>query len=61
MVHIESPASAPGGEVVVYEASDGEVRVNVRFDQRDRVAHSAADGGSVLGRDRSVVTTAASI
>ena len=33
MVHIESPASAPGGEVVVYEASDGEVRVDVRLEQ----------------------------
>ena len=33
MANIESPASAPGGEVVVYEAQDGEVRVDVRLEQ----------------------------
>ena len=33
MASIESPASTPGGEVVVYEASDGEVRVDVSFDR----------------------------
>ena len=33
MVNIESPASAPGGEVVVYETPDGEVRVDVRLEQ----------------------------
>ena len=33
MADIESPASAPGGKVVVHEASDGEVRVDVRLEQ----------------------------
>ena len=33
MVNIESPTSSPGGEVVVYEAPDGEVHVDVRFDR----------------------------
>ena len=33
MMSSESPASAPGGEVVVYEASDGEARVDVRLEQ----------------------------
>ena len=33
MVNNETPASSPGGEVVVYEASDGEVRVDVRLEQ----------------------------
>ena len=33
MTSSESPASAPGGEVVVYEAQDGEVRVDVRLEQ----------------------------
>ena len=29
----DAPALPPGGQVVVYEASDGEVRVDVRFDR----------------------------
>ena len=29
----DAPALHPGGQVVVYEASDGEVRVDVRFDR----------------------------
>ena len=33
MVSNESPASSPGGEVVVYEAPDGEVRVEARLEQ----------------------------
>ena len=33
MVNIVSPSSAPGGEVVVYEAQHGEVRVDVRLEQ----------------------------
>ena len=32
----DTPESRPGGEVVVYEAPDGEVQLNVRFD-RDTV------------------------
>ena len=33
MTRSEHPVSAPGGEVVVYEAPDGEVRVDVRLEQ----------------------------
>ena len=33
MTSSESPTSVPGGEVVVYEAQDGEVRVDVRLEQ----------------------------
>ena len=33
MLSSENPVSAPGGEVVVYEAPDGEVRVDVRLEQ----------------------------
>ncbi len=29
----DAPAAAPGGEIVVYESSDGEVRVDVRLEQ----------------------------
>ena len=55
MVIIESPASAPGGEVVVYEAPDGEVRVDVRFD-RETVWLTQQQMAELFGRDRSVVT-----
>ena len=55
MVNIESPASAPGGEVVVYEAPDGEVRVDVRFD-RETVWLTQQQMAELFGRDRSVVT-----
>ena len=33
MLSSENPVSAPGGEVVFYEAPDGDVRVNVRLEQ----------------------------
>ena len=33
MLNSEKPVSAPGGEVVVYEAPDGEVRVEARLEQ----------------------------
>ena len=55
MANIESPASAPGGEVVVYEAQDGEVRVDVRFD-RETVWLTQQQMAELFGRDRSVVT-----
>ena len=55
MANIESPASAPGGEVVVYEAPDGEVRVDVRFD-RETVWLTQQQMAELFGRDRSVVT-----
>ena len=55
MANIESPASPPGGEVVVYEAPDGEVRVDVRFD-RETVWLTQQQMAELFGRDRSVVT-----
>ena len=55
MVSRESPASSPGGEVVVYEAPDGEVRVDVRFD-RETVWLTQQQMAELFGRDRSVVT-----
>lgn len=34
MTSREYPVFTPGGEVVVYEAPDGEVRVDVRLEQK---------------------------
>ena len=48
------PASSPGGEVIVYEAPDGEVRVDVRFD-RETVWLTGQQMAELFGRDRSVV------
>ena len=47
-------ATSPGGEVVVYEAPDGEVRVDVRFD-RETVWLTQQQMAELFGRDRSVV------
>ena len=47
--------AAPGGEVVVYEAPGGEVRVDVRLDQ-DTVWLSQEQMAELFGRERSVVT-----
>ena len=55
IVSSESPVSSPGGEVVVYEAPDGEVRVDVRFD-RETVWLTQHQMAELFGRDRSVVT-----
>ena len=55
MVSRESPALSPGGEVVVYQAPDGEVRVDVRFD-RETVWLTQQQMAELFGRDRSVVT-----
>ena len=48
-------AGAPGGEVVVYEAPDGEVRLDVRLD-RQTVWLTQAQMAERFGRERSVVT-----
>ena len=55
IVSRESPASSPGGEVVVYETPDGEVRVDVRFN-RETVWLTQQQMAELFGRDRSVVT-----
>jgi prophage maintenance system killer protein len=46
---------APGGEILVYEAEDGRVRVDVRLD-RDTVWLSQEQMSRLFGRERSVVT-----
>ena len=48
-------AGAPGGEIIVYEAPGGEVRVDVRL-ERDTVWLSQEQMAEVFGRERSVVT-----
>ena len=48
-------AGAPGGDVVVYEAPGGEVRVDVRL-ERETVWLSQEQMAEVFGRERSVVT-----
>ncbi len=50
---ISSPI--PKGEVIVYESSDGEVRVDVRLD-RETVWLTRQQMAELFGRDRSVVT-----
>ena len=47
--------SVPGGEVVVYEATGGEVRVDVRF-QDDTVWLTQLQMAQLFERDRSVIT-----
>jgi hypothetical protein len=46
---------SPGGEVLVYEAPDGGVRVDVRLD-RDTVWLTQDQMSGLFGRERSVVT-----
>ena len=48
-------AGAPGGEVVVYEAPDGEVRVDLCL-ERQTVWLTQAEMAERFGRERSVVT-----
>lgn len=46
---------APGGEILVYEADDGDIRVDVRLD-RETVWLSQEQMGRLFGRERSVIT-----
>jgi hypothetical protein len=48
-------AGAPGGEVVVYEAPGGEVRVDVRL-ERESVWLSLSQMAELFGRDKSVIS-----
>ena len=48
-------AGAPGGEIIVYEAPGGEVRVDVRL-ERETVWLSQEQMAELFGRERSVVT-----
>lgn len=45
----------PGGEIVVYEAPNGEVRVDVRLGARDSLAQPE-QMAELFGRERSVIT-----
>ena len=48
-------AAAPGGEVIVYEAPGGEIRVDVRL-ERDSVWLSLNQLAELFGRDKSVIS-----
>ena len=50
----ESSPAPPSGEIVVYEAPDGAVRVDVRLD-RETVWLTQQQMAELFGRDRSVV------
>jgi prophage maintenance system killer protein len=52
---MSSPVEAPGGEILLYEAPDGEVRVEVRLD-RETVWLTQAQMVELFGRDQSVVS-----
>jgi hypothetical protein len=49
-----SGAEGPGGEIVVYEAADGAVRVDVRLDH-DTVWLTQQQMAELFGRERSVI------
>ena len=55
MVSSEPLAPSPGGEIVVYEAPNGEARVDVRLN-RETVWLTQQQMAELFGRDRSVVT-----
>lgn len=50
---MSAPVENPGGEVRVYEAADGEVRVDVRLD-RETVWLTQEQMSQLFGRERSV-------
>ena len=50
-----SKDGAPGGEVLLYEAPDGQVRVDVRLEQ-DTVWLTQEQLSQLFGRERSVIT-----
>lgn len=52
---MSSPAEAPGGEILLYEASDGEARVDVRLDH-ETVWLTQAQMVDLFGRNQSVVS-----
>jgi len=54
-VQVESSSEGPGGEVIVYEAPDGEVRVDVRL-ERETVWLSLGQMAELFGRDKSVIS-----
>jgi len=52
---MNSPDALPGGEVVVYQDSEGQVRVDVRL-ERETVWLTQAQMAELFGRDQSVVS-----
>ncbi|MGH9198055.1 MAG: hypothetical protein ACRD1T_20270, partial [Acidimicrobiia bacterium] len=52
---MSASAGTPGGEVVVYEAPDGEVRVDVRL-ERETVWLTQEQMSQLFERERSVIT-----
>jgi prophage maintenance system killer protein len=52
---MNSPDAVPGGEVIVYQAPDGEVRVDVRL-ERETVWLTQAQMVELFGRDQSVIS-----
>lgn len=52
---MSTAAEAPGGEVLLYEAPDGQVRVDVRLD-RETVWLSLNQMADLFGRDKSVIS-----
>ena len=52
---MRSSDEIPGGEVIVYEAADGEVRVDVRL-ERESVWLSLGQMSELFGRDKSVIS-----
>jgi len=52
---MNGPTDAPGGEVLLYEAPDGQVRVDVRLEQ-ETVWLSMDQLAELLGRDQSVIS-----
>ena len=52
---MSTPAGAPGGEVLVYEAPDCQARVDVRLDH-ETVWLTQEQMGQLFGRERSVIT-----
>ena len=52
---MSSPADVPGGEVILYEAPDGAVRVDVRL-VHETVWLTQAQMVELFGRERSVIT-----
>jgi prophage maintenance system killer protein len=52
---VTEPGPIPGGEIAVYQAADGAVRVEARL-ERDTVWLSQAQMAELFGRERSVIT-----
>jgi hypothetical protein len=52
---MSSPVEARGGEILLYEAPDGEVRVDVRLDH-ETVWLTQDQMSQLFGRERSVIT-----